>query len=82
MRDVLVWLGIAAAAVLYYASSCLFWPYAWCLRCKGKGRFPAWWGGGFRHCGWCGGSGKRLRVGRWVWNRYAKLRGNARKGQR
>lgn len=60
---------IVVFLVLYYVSSCAFWPYSRCGKCKGEGRFPAWWGGrAFRFCGRCGGAGRRLRFGRWIYN--------------
>lgn len=53
---------------VYYGTSCVFWPYANCGRCKGNGKAKAWWGGGFRPCGGCGGAGRRLRIGRRLYN--------------
>lgn len=69
---VLGWL-IAAGVAVYYVSSCIFWPYADCWFCT-RGRKVAWWGGGFRPCGWCGGSGRRLRVGRWLFNTLLRIK--------
>lgn len=67
-----IWAGlIALGLVLYYVTSCLFWPYANCLRCRGNPRRRAWWGGGHRLCSWCGGTGQRRKFGRWL---YAYLR--------
>ena len=62
-----------AALIIYYVSSCVFWPYTRCLFCKGQARRPAWWGGGFRMCGWCGGNGRRLRFGRWTFNKLLRI---------
>lgn len=59
---------IAGGLPLYYLSSCAFWPYSKCWRCKGDAKHKAMWGGGFRLCGWCSGTGRRLKVGRWVFN--------------
>lgn len=68
---------VVAGWFAYYASSCLFWPYGACWWCKGKRGLPGWWGGGYRMCGWCGGSGRRLRVGRWIYNKVRQRRRGA-----
>jgi hypothetical protein len=63
----LVALGLAA----YYATSCVFWPYRTCWRCRGNPRRRAWWGGGHSLCSWCDGTGQRRKFGRWL---YAYIR--------
>jgi hypothetical protein len=39
-----------------------FWPWAKCVRCRGKGRLMAPGGKSWRDCPRCDGSGKRRRV--------------------
>lgn len=69
MNATIVVVLIAAGWAVYYTSSCLFWPYANCRRCKGNGKARAMWGGkAFRRCGRCGGTGRRLRLGRRLFN--------------
>jgi hypothetical protein len=73
-------LAIAAAA-LAYAAACATLPFARCRRCAGAGvrmgktrvlrRAVA------KPCRRCGASGKRLRLGRRVWNRFARIRARA-----
>jgi hypothetical protein len=77
MRLIPLGLLIALGWTAYYLSSCVFWPYTSCGRCKGTARHTAWWGGGFRQCGRCDGTGRRLRIGRRVWNRIHSLRKDA-----
>lgn len=68
MKGYLCMGALAIGALLYYCSSCLFWPYGKCLRCDGGGKKKAMWGGGFRMCGRCSGGGRRLRIGRRIFN--------------
>lgn len=63
MRWVLVGLAVAAA----YIGACCLWPFAACGRCKGEGKFKSPFGGSWRKCRRCKGSGERVRVGRRVW---------------
>jgi hypothetical protein len=69
---------IALGLILYYPTSCAFWPYARCWRCKGDGKFTAWWGKAFRLCGRCDGTGRRLRIGRRIYNHFHRLRRESR----
>lgn len=59
---------IGVGLPLYYLTSCIFWPYTRCWRCRGDARHTAWWGGGFQLCGVCSGTGRRLKFGRWIYN--------------
>ena len=68
----------AALAVLLYLAACAWLPFARCRRCGGLGvrmsktrvlRRPAG-----KPCRWCRQSGRRLRWGRRVWNRFARIR--------
>ncbi|MBN1172718.1 MAG: hypothetical protein JXA67_11140 [Micromonosporaceae bacterium] len=69
--------GILALAALGYAASCLFWPYTRCGRCEGTGKRSRKDGRVWRPCRTCKGSGRRLRVGRWLYNRIAERRREA-----
>lgn len=72
------WLALAGAAfvcALIYAVSCWWFPFAHCS-CSG-GKVMREDGKVFRVCRRCGGSGRRLRVGRRVWNHFAAKRGSA-----
>lgn len=60
-----------ALALLAYAASCAWWPFAACWRCDGAGKFARRDGKVWRTCRRCKGSGRRLRLGRRVWN-YAR----------
>lgn len=55
--------------VAVYAISCWWWPFTTCWKCEGVGsKFARRDGKVWRDCRRCKGSGKRLRVGRLVWN--------------
>jgi hypothetical protein len=57
-----------------YVLACIGWPYAHCRRCHGAGHTRAPLGRGLRLCARCGATGRRLRLGRRIWNRYQRLR--------
>jgi hypothetical protein len=62
------WLAAAAAAAIY-AGSCWWFPFGRCICCGGKGAHYRKDGKVFRTCKWwCKGSGKRIRLGRRVYN--------------
>lgn len=62
-------------AVGVYVLSCWWWPFARCWCCDGKAHHsPKDNSRISRPCRWCRGTGKRLRLGRRVWNRFAKIR--------
>lgn len=64
------------AAVIVYAISCAFWPFAACWSCdSGKKRSPS--GKAWRTCKRCKGSGARLRIGRRLWNAWSSVRRDA-----
>ncbi|WP_327168809.1 hypothetical protein [Streptomyces subrutilus] len=62
---------------LSYAATCMASPFGNCRKCKGfgfamttdrKGRLKRG-----KHCRRCDGHGKRIRVGRWIYNRAVRL---------
>ncbi|XTZ17023.1 hypothetical protein ACQSSU_06500 [Micromonospora echinospora] len=70
MAPVLTATGILLAAALAYAVSCAVWPFARCWVCDGKAHHtPKGNTRISRPCRWCKATGKRLRIGRRVWNR-------------
>lgn len=75
------WVILAATALLAagaYALSCWIFPYKPCRCCKGAGRHYRKDGSVLRLCNWwCKGSGRRLRAGRWVYNKVAARRRRA-----
>ncbi|MEV1331103.1 hypothetical protein AB0J20_16175 [Micromonospora costi] len=71
---VVMGLLVLAGWATYYVAECCWWQFGKCWCCKGRGRHHRKDGKVFRDCHWCRGSGRRLRVGRRVWNRFAKVR--------
>lgn len=67
-----IFLALAPIITLGYFASCAFWPFKACRGCDGFGyiRGPF---GGIRLCGYCDGTGLRLRLGRRVWNAFRRL---------
>jgi hypothetical protein len=57
-----------------YVLACIGWPYRRCRRCQGAGHTRAPIGRGLRLCPRCQATGRRLRLGRRLWNRYQRLR--------
>jgi hypothetical protein len=58
----------------WYALSCWLWPMRDCWVCRGTGHHRPTDSNGrrgrvSRPCRWCKASGKRLRIGRRMWNR-------------
>ncbi|WP_026004325.1 hypothetical protein [Streptomyces sp. AA1529] len=65
---------------LCYAVLCAVSPFGNCRKCRGfgfqlttdrRGRLKRG-----KHCRRCDGHGKRIRTGRWLYNRAARLRQN------
>lgn len=54
---------LIALLIVGYATACLIWPYAPCGRCQ-SGRHSSPSGEYWRKCRRCGGSGKKIRLGR------------------
>ena len=63
--------GLLLAAAGAYALSCWWFPYAHCRCCHGDGKHYRPDGKVHRLCRWCKGTGRRLRIGRRVYNFYA-----------
>ena len=57
-----------------YTLLCIGWPFARCRRCHGSGDLRAPLGRGLRLCRRCGATGRRLRLGRRLWNYAQHLR--------
>jgi hypothetical protein len=51
-----------------YVLTCWIWPYAACGRCDGSGEHSSPSGTAYRPCRRCKGSGRRLRLGRRLWD--------------
>lgn len=63
-------IGLTLLVLAVYAASCAVWPFADCWCCRGRGHHrPKGNRKLSRPCRWCRASGKRLRIGRRVWNR-------------
>lgn len=62
MGDALLY-GVLLAGL--YLLHCLVWPHKTCGACKGAPKRMALDGSdAWRHCGSCGGSGRKVRLGR------------------
>ncbi|MFF4524185.1 hypothetical protein [Streptomyces bluensis] len=66
-----------ATVTLCYGALCAASPFGNCRKCRGfgyaltydrKGRLKRG-----KHCRRCDGHGKRIRVGRWIYNRWARI---------
>lgn len=78
MRGTLVATSIALVVLTGYALSCAVRPYRDCWLCDGKAhhrskRNPKL----SRPCRWCRSTGKRLRLGRRLWNRARRVHRDA-----
>lgn len=63
---------VVVLIVVGYAVTCWLWPYTACGRCGGSGKARSPSGKAFRDCRRCRGSGRRVRLGRRLWNTHAK----------
>jgi hypothetical protein len=64
-----IWFAIGVSWFAAYLVACWLWPYAACRACKdtpGKRFSPS--GKAWGDCRHCEGSGKRVRIGRKIWN--------------
>ena len=74
MRGTIVATVLIVAGLLIYVVSCMIRPFRDCWMCDGKAhhrskRNPKL----SRPCRWCKASGKRLRIGRRLWNRARRV---------
>jgi hypothetical protein len=63
---------LLALVTFGYAFACWIWPFKACPRCEGSGKRRSPTGRAFRLCRSCGGTGRRLRAGRWIYNQLAR----------
>ncbi len=75
---------VAATLAAFYAAACWVSPYVGCVRCGGAGTRKGWILKRDVDCWWCNSTGRRLRIGRRVYNHGARLRreGQARRTER
>lgn len=79
MRGILTATGIVALVALYYVGSCIVRPFRDCWLCDGNGHHRSKRNRRLsRPCRWCAASGKRLRIGRRMWNRARRIQREAR----
>ncbi|MEU4218265.1 hypothetical protein [Actinoplanes sp. NPDC026623] len=69
---------VLLTVTLCYAVACWIWPFKSCPRCGGDGKRRSPSGRAFRLCRRCEGTGRRLRAGRWIYNRLSSVRRDAR----
>ena len=63
------WATIAAIGyAAYYSLACWIFPFTNCAKCKGDGKLRSPSGRTFKLCRRCKATGRRLRVGRVIWN--------------
>ncbi len=68
-------LAIAAIVlVLGYSLSCWLFPFTDCRSCRGRGIFRSALFGAIRDCRRCQGTGRILRIGRRLYNRFSRIR--------
>jgi len=59
---------VAVALLAAYWAACAFWPYLSCKRCGGSGKLRNPFSGrGWRTCPRCTGKGRRVRLGRRIY---------------
>lgn len=74
MRGTITATGIILALVLGYAGSCIIRPFRDCWLCSGRGYHRSSSNRKLsRPCRWCRATGKRLRLGRRMWNRARRI---------
>jgi hypothetical protein len=73
---------VAILAVTFcYVLGCAIFPFTDCGACGGDGKLRSPSGRKFRLCRRCDGTGRRLRVGRLLWNRLHQRDGHGRDGR-
>lgn len=73
----LIVLALAVVGLVWHAVACALWPFRTCPRCNGTGKRVSPSGKRFGLCRRCGGSARRLRFGRVVWNYFRRSRDRA-----
>lgn len=73
--------GAAVFLLALYAAECWLWPYAKCGWCNGTGRRESPDGKHWGPCRHCKERGRRIRIGRWLFNWFAGRRRKARDAQ-
>ena len=69
---------VALALLAGYALACWLWPFAAHGRCNGTGKRRSPSGKAWRTCRGCGGSGRKVRLGRRAWTFAANTRSDSR----
>jgi hypothetical protein len=78
VRGTLTATGIVLVVALVYAVSCAVRPFRDCWVCAGHGHHRSKRNRKLsRPCRWCRQTGKRLRLGRRVWNRARRVQREA-----
>jgi hypothetical protein len=78
VRGSLTATGIVLAVALVYAVSCAVRPFRDCWCCSGQGHHRSKGNRKLsRPCRWCKQTGKRLRIGRRIWNRARRVQRQA-----
>jgi hypothetical protein len=67
-QEKVIWFALGVGWLAAYLLACWVYPYAACPRCKGSGKRRSPSGKAFRDCRRCGGRGRRVRIGRRIWN--------------
>ena len=70
LADIL--LVLAPFVTIGYFALCAIWPFKACRRCGGIGHLVGPFRG-IRLCHLCDATGLRLRLGRRIWNTFARL---------
>ncbi|OLT12252.1 hypothetical protein BJF78_24635 [Pseudonocardia sp. CNS-139] len=68
--DILILLALVAAGV--YVVVAVIWPLKRCRWCSGTGRWRSPFDSAWRPCGRCGGSGRRVRLGRQLYEAFRR----------
>ncbi|GLY33555.1 hypothetical protein [Kineosporia sp. NBRC 101731] len=56
----------------YYLLACATFPFAACRRCHGSGKHHNPFGAGHRLCRHCAGTGRRVRLGRRIYEYFSR----------
>jgi len=69
---------LVIVATVGYAVACAVWPLTAHGRCNGTGKRRSPSGKAWRTCRGCGGSGRKVRLGRKAWSFVNNTRGDSR----